>query len=116
MITGKRPTDEVFGDGVDIHLYIAMALPQHALDIIDPSLLFEETRQQEKENEDKIQEIAIMGEEDGREIEQRSMEECVISVMKIGLSCSSTTPRERMPMKIVVNKLQACRSSYLSQV
>ncbi|XP_038905071.1 probable LRR receptor-like serine/threonine-protein kinase At3g47570 [Benincasa hispida] len=110
---GRRPTDNLFGDGVDIHLFTAMALPHGVLDIIDPFLLSEVSCQQEEENEEKIQTVAIMSGEDRREIEQRRMEEYLVSVMRIGLSCSLTTPRERMSMNIVVNKLQTIKSSYL---
>lgn len=112
MFTGKRPTDSLFSDGVDIHLFTAMTLPHGVLDIVDHSLLSEETCQQEAENEKKIQTIAIMSEEDQSGVGQRRMEEYLVSIMRIGLSCSSTTPRERMPMNIVVKKLQTIKCSY----
>lgn len=114
MFIGKRPTDNMFGDGVDIRLFATMALPHGGLDIVDPSLLAQASCQEEEEgNEDKIQTITVVSEEDEREVKQRRKEECVVSVMRIGLSCSSTTPTERMSMNVVVNKLQAIKSSYL---
>lgn len=112
MFIGKRPTDNMFSDGVDIHLFTAMALPHGALDIVDPYLLSQQTCQQ-GQGEEKIQERAIMSEEDHTKIEQRRMEECVASILRIGLSCSSRTPRERMSMSVVVNKLQTIKSSFL---
>lgn len=45
MIIGKRPTEDAFGNGVDIHLFTTIALPHDALGIIDPSILSEETHQ-----------------------------------------------------------------------
>ncbi|XP_038904390.1 putative receptor-like protein kinase At3g47110 [Benincasa hispida] len=59
MIIGKRPTHSTFDNGVDIHLFIARALPHDALKIIDPSIVFEETCREE-EIEEEMQEIAIM--------------------------------------------------------
>lgn len=113
MITGKRPTDDIFSNSVDIHLFTAMALPQDAWRIIDPSILFEETRR-EGDIEEEIQEMAIMSEEDCRETMPRWMEECLISMMKIGLSCSLRAPSERTSsMNDVVNELQAIKSTYL---
>ncbi|PQP95022.1 putative LRR receptor-like serine/threonine-protein kinase [Prunus yedoensis var. nudiflora] len=41
MFTGKRPTDDMFKDGLSIHQFTAMALPDHAMDIVEPSLLLE---------------------------------------------------------------------------
>ncbi|XP_050940198.1 probable LRR receptor-like serine/threonine-protein kinase At3g47570 [Cucumis melo] len=111
MFTGKRPTDSLFCDGVDIHLFTAKTLPHGVLDIVDHSLLSEVTCQQEEDNKEKIQTIAIMSEEDQRD-EQKRMEEYFVSIMRIGLSCSSTTPRERMPMNIVVKELQTIKRSY----
>ncbi|XP_038904391.1 probable LRR receptor-like serine/threonine-protein kinase At3g47570 [Benincasa hispida] len=112
MIIGKRPTDDIFCNDVDIHLFITMALPQDALSIIDSSILFEETCQEE-DNKDKIQVIAIKSGEDHREIVPRWMEECLVSIMRIGLACSSRVPSERTSMNIVVNELQAIKNSYL---
>lgn len=112
MIIRKSPTDNIFDDDVGMHAFTAMTLPQGALNIADHSLPYEET-QQEEENEDIGQEIAIMSEEDRRKFVPRWMEECLDSIMRIGLSCSSTTPGERTSMNVVVNKLQAIRNSYL---
>ncbi|XP_050113948.1 probable LRR receptor-like serine/threonine-protein kinase At3g47570 [Malus sylvestris] len=33
MFTGKRPTGDMFGDGISIHQFTAMALPDHVIDI-----------------------------------------------------------------------------------
>ncbi|XP_070665209.1 probable LRR receptor-like serine/threonine-protein kinase At3g47570 [Malus domestica] len=41
MFTGKRPTDGMLGDGISIHNFTAMAMPNHATDIVDASLLIE---------------------------------------------------------------------------
>lgn len=113
MIIGRRPTDDTFGDGVDIHMFAEMALLDDALNIVDPYLLYEEVQQQEEDNEYMMQEIMIMGKEDCRNVVPRWMEECLISAMRIGLICSSRTPRERKSMDVVVNELQTIRSSYL---
>ncbi|XP_022934467.1 probable LRR receptor-like serine/threonine-protein kinase At3g47570 [Cucurbita moschata] len=111
MIIGKRPTDDMFGDGGNIHELATVALCQDMLAIVDPSL-FEESFQQEQ-NEDTIQEIAIMSEEDRKRFVPRWMEECVISATKIGLSCSSPVPGERTPINVVINELQSIKNSYL---
>ncbi|KGN58770.1 putative receptor-like protein kinase At3g47110 [Cucumis sativus] len=112
MLIGKRPTDDTFGHGVDIHLFATMELSRDALGIIDHSMLLVETDQKE-EREDNIQEIATMSEEQHRKIIPRYVEECLVSMMRIGLSCSLRAPRERTPMNVIVNELQAIKSSYL---
>ncbi|KAA8538460.1 hypothetical protein F0562_027994 [Nyssa sinensis] len=39
MFTGKRPTDEMFSDGLNLHNYVKMALPERVEVIADPILI-----------------------------------------------------------------------------
>ena len=41
MFTGKRPTDNIFQDGLNLHDFVNAALPEGIIDIIDPTLLWE---------------------------------------------------------------------------
>ncbi|XP_060674123.1 probable LRR receptor-like serine/threonine-protein kinase At3g47570 isoform X2 [Ziziphus jujuba] len=110
MFTGKRPTDDMFKDGLSIHQFVAMALPNHVMDIVDPSLLLEDDDGEENEND--IEELAII-EVDRQVNAGRRANDCLVSVMQIGVMCSKFLPGERMLMNAVVNKMQAIRESYL---
>ncbi|RDX63609.1 putative LRR receptor-like serine/threonine-protein kinase, partial [Mucuna pruriens] len=104
IFTGKRPTDEMFeGVSMGIHQFTALALPNHVMDVIDHSLL----RKQEFDDRDEEQEVST------EENEAEVIEGCLVSVLQIGVSCSATSPRERVPMTVVVNKLHAIKNSYL---
>ncbi|KAL6146176.1 hypothetical protein ACLB2K_056859 [Fragaria x ananassa] len=113
MFTGKRPTDDMFKDGLSIHRFTATAFPDRVMDIVDTSLLLET----EEDNDDKIsndiQERPIMGYNDKGVDKSRRLEECLVSVMQIGLSCSKASPKERILMNVVVNKMNAIKDSYL---
>ncbi|XP_060674151.1 putative receptor-like protein kinase At3g47110 [Ziziphus jujuba] len=110
LFTGKRPTDDMFKDGLSIHQFVAMALPNHVMDIVDPSLLLEDDNREE--NESDIEEIAII--EVNRQVNAgKGTNDCLVSVMQIGVICSKFLPGERMLMNAVVNKMQAIRESYL---
>ncbi|CAL8165544.1 unnamed protein product [Prunus armeniaca] len=39
-------------------------------------------------------------------VQARRLEECLVSVMQIGLSCSAISQGERMRMDVVVNKMK----------
>ncbi|KAL3530871.1 hypothetical protein ACH5RR_010193 [Cinchona calisaya] len=39
IFTGRRPTDEMFKDNMDLHRYVKMALPDKIMDIVDHSAL-----------------------------------------------------------------------------
>ena len=107
MFTGRRPTDDMFKDDLSIHKFVAMALPGHAMDVIDPTMLDEETADDET-NEEK----ATITNSNAQGNASRT-QECIVSAMRIGVSCSSSSPGERMAMSSVVNKLHDIRDSFL---
>ena len=111
MFTGKRPTDEMFKDGLNIHMFIAMALPEHVTNIIDPLMFFEEDKEDanDRKNEDDIEEISIIKENDPRVNVSSKMIDSLVSVFQIGFSCSTTTPNEWMCINVVVNEMNAIR-------
>ena len=41
MITGKRPTDEIFKDGLNLHNFVYAAFPEWISEILDANLLQE---------------------------------------------------------------------------
>ncbi|CAL5366236.1 unnamed protein product [Camellia sinensis] len=49
MFTGKRPTDEIFKDGLSLHSFVKEALPGSASEISDP-ILFQTEGDEEEEN------------------------------------------------------------------
>ncbi|KAL7169676.1 hypothetical protein ACSBR2_034661 [Camellia fascicularis] len=113
MFTGKRPTDDTFQDGLSIHKFVAMALPKHIMDIADPSLFVEEDEENDDENGNVTEEKAIIKEEDTQTSARSIKEECLVGVMRVGLSCSNAESRERMTMEDVVNKMHAIRDLFI---
>nr|DAD26687.1 TPA_asm: hypothetical protein HUJ06_028155 [Nelumbo nucifera] len=88
MFTGKRPTAEIFKEGLDLHNYCKMALSEGVLEIADPLLLYGEEIEQHGNNE------FLSG-------WRHKMPECLVSVIRIGVACSAEFPRERMEMNDV---------------
>lgn len=70
MFTGKRPTNSMFTENFSLHSYAKTALPSQVLEIVDPQFFLEEENEQEKLSR---------------------IEECCLSILQIGVSCSSTT-------------------------
>ena len=114
MFTGKKPIDEMFIDDLSIQGFTSMALPEHVMDIVDPSMFFEEDEDDvdDERDENDIEDIAIIEEEPHLNVSSR-IKDCLISVFEIGLSCTTTSPNERMPTNIVVNEMHAIRDTYL---
>lgn len=118
MFTGRRPTDSIFKDGLSIHDYVSMALLERVGHIVDGSLLLEE-KEAEVDHQDNVQlkmeEIAIVSDGDPQSSNGRSgiVLDCIVSVLRIGLSCSDSLPGNRIPMNIIANKMHAIRDSFL---
>ncbi|KAM3737727.1 hypothetical protein ACB098_09G077700 [Castanea mollissima] len=110
-LIGERPTDEVFKDGQNIHTFITMALPEHVIDIIDPLMFFEEDEEEVNgtRNEEDAEGRAIIGEENLHVNVSSRMIDCLMSVFQIGLSCSASSPNERIPINVAVNEMNAIR-------
>jgi serine/threonine protein kinase len=116
MFTGKRPTDDMFEGDLNIHKFADMAFPGNVMAIIDPSMLAEEEIYENEVNEHGIEERAIIHNNDFQVNRTSNIEECLVSLMEIGLSCSNKSPGKRMAMNIVVNKLQVIRDSFFRSI
>ncbi|KAI3519837.1 hypothetical protein L1887_09053 [Cichorium endivia] len=92
VMTGKRPTDNIFNEGLSLHKFAQMALPNHVTNIIDDDLL------------NILQEEAIAMQ--CTEAKAKKIEECLASTVKIGVSCSVDSPAQRMNIENVVHELQ----------
>ena len=64
MFTGKRPTDDMFKDELSIHKFVAMALPEHVMDVIDPVMFVENENEDNETYGGDIEEKAIIKEND----------------------------------------------------
>ncbi|KAJ8754278.1 hypothetical protein K2173_002178 [Erythroxylum novogranatense] len=98
MFTGKRPTDNMFRDGLNLHNFSKSALTRHVLEILDPSLLAE------NEETSRIEAHSGMA----HPVTPESLE-ALMSVVKIGVACSEEVPRKRMGMGTVVVELRRIR-------
>ncbi|CAN6349666.1 unnamed protein product [Urochloa humidicola] len=86
MFTGKAPTDDMFIEGLTLHLLAEAGLPDKISEIIDPKLLHDELYDNDSE---------ILN--------------CLALVIGVGVSCSKDDPSERMSMKHAAAKLHRIR-------
>ena len=120
MFLGKRPTDEMFKDGLNLHNFAKMALPERLVQIVDPILLPREVEEmqtstlaREYNNENEIQ-----TDEETLDIVNlchidANLHKCLVSVLEIGLACSMETPKERMNMEEVIRKMHLIKKAFL---
>ena len=94
----RRPTDDMFKDGLSIAKHVEMNFPDRILEIVDPQL------QQEL---DLCQETPMAVKEKGVH--------CFRSVLNIGLCCTKPTPSERISIQEASAKLHGIKDAYLRE-
>jgi serine/threonine protein kinase len=100
MFTGKRPTDGMFTESFTLHTYAKRALPHHVMEIADPQILLEKENEQEKASQTKK----------GSNVR---IEECCLSILRIGVSCSAEMQKERMDIEDVIIELNSIKDEFL---
>ncbi|XWS56705.1 hypothetical protein CRYUN_Cryun09bG0108600 [Craigia yunnanensis] len=98
MMSGKKPTDEMFEGGLNLHNFARMALPNQVMDIVDPKLI-------NNDGEVTAENHRL------RQVSFDRIKECLISVVKIGVACSMESPQERMEISNVVYELQLVKKA-----
>ncbi|KAL3729705.1 hypothetical protein ACJRO7_026787 [Eucalyptus globulus] len=104
MFTGKRPTDDIFENGLDLHHFANATLTDRVEKAIDPVLL------QEIEELNKRQRVTP----EGKNKSWSNIQDCLASIIKIGVACSSESPRERMDIGDALTKLQGIKKKLLN--
>lgn len=119
MLTGRRPTDDMFKDGLNLHNYAKMALPNQVMDIIDPYVFAgDETAVAKEEDNDEGDGIETKTDYVNSEAYPRGREKmliCIVSMIEIALACSAESPSKRMDMNNVLNELHHIRGAFIGE-
>ncbi|CAM0948561.1 unnamed protein product [Alopecurus aequalis] len=98
IFTGKRPTDPIFMEGVDIVNYVDSCLPDQTFLAIDDHLV--------EESKKLAQEMMVPENVTGQ---------CLLSLLQVALSCTHPSPSERLNMKKTASKMHAIRTAYVGK-
>ncbi|XBH96528.1 hypothetical protein VPH35_086897 [Triticum aestivum] len=93
MVTGRRPTDDMFDQGLSLHKYVEVAFDNRAMDIADPEL---------------VKEVEHVPTTTDNPTNQRKVD-TLISLFKLGIFCSEEIPSSRISTKDIVNELRAIK-------
>ncbi|KAF7849858.1 hypothetical protein BT93_L0208 [Corymbia citriodora subsp. variegata] len=89
VITGKKPTSEMFDADMSLRRWVGAAIPERVLDVVDSKLL-------------------NMNHED---MMLSKVEWIVLSILELGLECSKDLSEERMDMETIMVKLNKIKLS-----
>ncbi|PRQ58164.1 putative protein kinase RLK-Pelle-LRR-XII-1 family [Rosa chinensis] len=82
MFTGKRPTDHMFSDGLNLHNYVKTALPECVSEISKSLALQEGT-------------ASVVEAHRQLSVTPQKIEECLTLIFGIGIACSTDSPTNR---------------------
>ncbi|CAJ2646903.1 unnamed protein product [Trifolium pratense] len=102
MLTGRRPTNEMFEDSQNLHMFVENSFPNNLIQILDPRLL--------PRNEEATIEDGNIGSF------TPIVEKCLVSLFRIGLACSMESPKERMNIVDVTRELSVIKKAFISGV
>ncbi|XP_055826202.1 putative receptor-like protein kinase At3g47110, partial [Solanum dulcamara] len=101
IFTGRRPTDTLFQASASLHHFVETALPEKVMEILDKTVFQGEMMSKETNEEEYWGSI------------KKEQMECLIGVLEIGVACSAESPRDRLTMRQVYNKLTLIREKFL---
>ncbi|CAN0909740.1 Probable LRR receptor-like serine/threonine-protein kinase At3g47570, partial [Linum grandiflorum] len=105
MFTGKRPTDESFREGLNLHRFVRSALSENrATQVVDPVLHSDLLLGQSTPS-------SSSSSEQSNKNKGQIPEEVLIAILKIGVICSSDFSQDRISMTDVVSRLVSLRKS-----
>lgn len=104
MFTGKRPTDEMFTYGMNLHSFAEAALPEQVSRVVDPFLL------QEFQDGESVWNSVGAGKLSNRLCK---IWECLVSIIRLGVVCSAESPRDRIDAADVVATLGVIKKELL---
>ncbi|XP_052143019.1 probable LRR receptor-like serine/threonine-protein kinase At3g47570 [Oryza glaberrima] len=104
VLTAKRPTDPMFDGELSLRQWVFDAFPARLVDVVDHKLL-----QDEKTNG--IGDIGI-----ALDVSSNMLDRCIVSIVELGLLCSSDLPEKRVSIIEVVKKLHKVKTDYESNL
>ncbi|CAL5356751.1 unnamed protein product [Camellia sinensis] len=90
IFTGKRPTDAMFKDHLNLHNFVKNALPDRVMEIVDPYIPLEHNT-------------------------RSWIKDCMVSIMTIGVACSMESPVNRMELGSVISELRKIKNTYMNE-
>ncbi|TQD76811.1 hypothetical protein C1H46_037644 [Malus baccata] len=98
MFTGKRPTDNMFGDSLNLHNFVKMALPERVTEIADAPLLQGGTNENPNQCSARIHKVDV----------------CLSSIFRIGIACSTESASDRLKnINDAASELHSIRNTFL---
>jgi len=109
MFTAKRPTDEMFKEGLSLNKFVSSMDENEVVKVADRRLIEDyECSTQNSNSDDRGTGF------DSNTHWMHKAEDCIADVLRVGLSCAADQPKERWNMREALSKLHAIKHSMLA--
>ncbi|KAB1220823.1 hypothetical protein CJ030_MR3G003323 [Morella rubra] len=105
MFTGKRPTDDMFKDGLNLHIVVETALPEGISEILDPLFVSGEAEEAEETTSEDSSKVDRM--------KKDQLHESLVAILRVGVACSEESARDRMKISDAIKELRRVRDSLI---
>ncbi|CAN1298834.1 Probable LRR receptor-like serine/threonine-protein kinase At3g47570 [Linum perenne] len=108
MLTGKRPTNEMFKDCENLRNFVRAAIPDGITSVLDPLISISLAAAEDRRL------VGNRKADDNNHTSIESAKECLVSVLEIGLGCSTDEAGERMKTADIARKMVVIRDVYVA--
>ncbi|GMP35779.1 hypothetical protein CsSME_00008104 [Camellia sinensis var. sinensis] len=105
ILTGKKPTDDMFNGSLCLHNFAKMVFSEQVVSVVDPTLI----QQIEKGDAN----LNINNAHNQSSDSSHKIQECIVSILKVGIACSQELPRDRPTINDVVTRLHVIKDTLL---
>ncbi|KAL7202455.1 hypothetical protein ACSBR1_034013 [Camellia fascicularis] len=99
----------MFNHTLSIHNFAKVALPEQVLSIADPSLLHQSVKGEASSSTNNAQNHSFTT------ASSHKIQECLISILNVGIACSEELPRDRMAINDVVTQLLVIKKTLIGR-
>ncbi|CAM0909280.1 unnamed protein product [Alopecurus aequalis] len=109
ILVGRAPTDGGFGEGQTLPEFVVAAFPERIEQILDPALLPIE----ELDHAISVSTVSVVSSYSEDSEVRVTVRDCVVSAIRVGLSCCRRAPYERMSMMEAAAEMHLIRDACL---
>jgi hypothetical protein len=110
ILTGKAPTDSGFGEGKTLPEFVQAAFPERIERVLDPALLLQIEEPDAAISVSALSTVSSFSEDSEVRFTAR---DCLVSAVRVGLSCCRRAPYERMTLKEAAAEMHLIRKASL---
>ncbi|KAH7568026.1 hypothetical protein JRO89_XS07G0216500 [Xanthoceras sorbifolium] len=114
IMMARKPTDEMFKEGLSLHKFASKTDNNKILDIVDPRLFKNNQCQPQNTSNGYSSSGSCSKDNIVNSYWLQRGEECVVFVIRIGLSCAAQAAKDRITMRETLTKLQEIKKFLLS--